>query len=422
LTGRGIGGVALSPILAAVSSPAASSGTGLVGKVVRTTLGLVVVAASAGVATHAMGLWQLDGPTDPPVQVRPVAEAVKTSGRTVTVLGAGSILPAPEIWDQARRDGRGGTLDFAPMMAGARKTVSAADLALCHLSAPLAAAGGPYSGPPRYNVPAEVAQGIAATGFDGCATAAEHAFDQGLAGVTRTLDALDRAKVGHAGTYRGKDQAKKPKIYPAGGVKVAHLSYSLALGAKVPPAQKSAVARPTAARIASDAENAREAGATIVVVSVDWGTDAEHEPDVDQQNLARAVASMRDVDIVFGHGAHVAQPVERIGDKWIIYGLGDFGARQAQPVNDNREGSMMRVTFSPAGDKGRWKVASIEALPTFIDLNPNIRLVDLEQALADPGVPAGRRTIYEAAVEHVESHLRTRVGTESLLHVRATGR
>ncbi|MDT4995099.1 MAG: hypothetical protein QOH97_4991 [Actinoplanes sp.] len=423
LVGHGVRGqpdAVPSPILAAVSSTAAGSGISFFGKLVRTMLGLVVIAAAAGVATHAMGLWQIAEPTDPPMMVRPVAKAVSVPGRTVTILGAGSILPAPEIWDQARRDGGGSTLDFGLMMAGARKAVSGADLALCHLSAPLAATGGPYSGLPRYNVPAEAARAIADTGFDGCATAAEHAFDQGSAGVARTLDALDRAEVGHSGTYRVGERSPHPKIYTANGVKVAHLSYTIDLnGQKVPAGRQATVARPTPTRIENDARDARAAGAAIVVVSVDWGTDGEHEPDVDEQELARTIATMRDVDLVFGHGAHVAQPVERIGDKWIIYGLGDFAARHPQPVYDNREGSMMRVTFSPA-QAGRWTVAAIEALPTFIDLNPNIRIVDLEQALADPAVPAGRRTIYQAAVDHLTSHLQTRMGSDSLLQVRAT--
>lgn len=65
--------------------------------------------------------------------------------------------------------------------------------------------------------------------------------------------------------------------------------------------------------------------------------------------------------------------------------------------------------------------SSIEALPTFINLNPDIRVVDLERALADPGIPAGRRSIYEAAVERIQSHVLSR-GSGSLVQVRATGR
>ncbi|MFI7600995.1 CapA family protein [Actinoplanes sp. NPDC049681] len=404
-----------------MSSTERSSGPGPGGKVARAALGLIVVAAAAGVVTYRIGLWRPSGPADPPAKVRPVAEPVAATGKTVTILAAGAILPGPEVWDQARRDG-GGIFDFAPMMAGAKKTVSAADLALCHLGTPLAAEG-PFSGPPRYVAPAGVAKAIADTGFDGCATASEDALDRGPAGLARTLDALDQAKVGHSGTYKSKAQSQKPRLYTANGVKVAHLSYTLTLnGGKLPAERDWSVARATEEKVRNDARDARQAGASIVVVSIDWGSETEHEPDVDQQELARAIATMDDVDVVFGFGAHVVQPAERIGDKWVLYGLGDFLSRHPQPVNGNREGTMMRVTFS-AGEQGDgWKVRAVEALPTFIDLNPGIRVVDLEQALADPGVPAGRRRIYEAAVDRIESHVLNRGAAGTVLKVRATSR
>ena len=31
-----------------------------------------------------------------------------------------------------------------------------------------------------------------------------------------------------------------------------------------------------------------------------------------------------DIDLVVGHHAHVVQPIERIGDEWAIYGLGNI--------------------------------------------------------------------------------------------------
>lgn len=395
---------------------------GLFGKLVRVTLGTAVVVAAAGAATHSMGLWQLDAEAEAPPAVRPVGAPVEVPGRTVTVLAAGSILPSLENVDQARRDG-GGTPDFGPMLAGVRSAVSSADLALCHLGVPVAAPGGPVLGPPRYSAPQELARAIADTGFDGCATAAAHALDQGFDGVTRTVEALERAEVGHAGTYADADAAERPRLYRVDGIKVAHLSYALPRDDLKPLGKREWALRfASPERIETDARAARAAGAEIVVVSVEWGTYQEHEPDVDQQTLARKIARLRNVDVVFGHGAHVVQPAESINGKWIVYGLGDLLSRHPQPVNSNREGSMMRVTFAPAEQRDRWTVAAIEALPTFVDLNPAIRTVDLEQSLADPDVSPGHRRIHEAAVGRIESHLLNRGGGESVLQVRARGR
>ncbi|MFB9547037.1 CapA family protein [Micromonospora sagamiensis] len=342
-------------------------------------------------------------------------------GRTVTVLGAGDILVHPELWDQARRDGRG-QLDFAPMLAPARSAVESADLALCHLETPVAPPGGPYIGFPRFSVPREVVQGIKSVGYDGCSTASNHSIDQGYDGVKRTLDALDAAGLGHTGTYRTARDATRPRIYPVDGVRIAHLSYTKSFNGLRPAAGQAWIANLIDTdKIKKDAARARAAGAEIVVVSLHWGTEYEHEPDADQQTWAREVAELRNVDLVFGHHAHVVQPVERIGDKWIVYGMGNQIARHAEPVNANRDGAMVRVTFGPAGVAKRWKVRAVEALPTFVDLNPDIRLIDLERALADPALPPGRRRIYEAAVERIQGNLLTRAAGEAGLVVRGTG-
>jgi poly-gamma-glutamate synthesis protein (capsule biosynthesis protein) len=340
------------------------------------------------------------------------------AGRTVSILGAGDILAHPELWDQARRDG-GGVLDFGPMLAAARDTISGADLALCHLETPLAPPGGPYIGFPRFSVPQEVAKGIKSVGYDGCSTASNHSIDQGYDGIKRTLDVLDQAGLGHTGTYLSAKAAKQPKIYQVkGGVRVAHLSYTKNFNGLSRPAGQDWVANLIdPKKIEHDADAARAAGAEIVVVSLHWGTEYEHEPDVDQQTWARQVAAISNVDLVFGHHAHVVQPVEHIGGKWIVYGMGNQIARHAEPVNDNRDGAMIRVTFSPATAK-RWKVAAIEAIPTFVDLNPDIRLVDLERSLADPTLPPGRRRIYEAAVDRIQGSLVTRSADDLGLIVR----
>lgn len=376
--------------------------------------------AVAAATIWYVGPWSSD--EEPQLgPARPVGAPVSVSGRTVSVLGAGDILVHPQLWDQARRDGSFGYLDFRPMMAGVRSTVSEADLALCHLETPVAPPGGPYVGFPTFSVPEEVIAGIKHVGYDGCSTASNHTIDQGLDGVRRTLDALDRAEVGHTGSYRSRKESTQLRIYRAEGVRIGHLSYTKSFnGLRPKPGQGWVAQLIDPDRIEQDARRLRAAGAEIVVVSLHWGTEYEHEPDVDQQTWARRVAAIRDVDVVFGHHAHVVQPVEQVNGKWIVYGMGNQLARHAEPVNANRDGVMIRVTFGSKSAADRWKVVAIEAIPTFVDLNPDIRLVDLERELADASLTPGRRRIYEAAVERIQGNLLTRSADEAGLVVRAT--
>lgn len=340
-------------------------------------------------------------------------------GRTVTILGAGDILAHPELWEQARRDGHG-TMDFVPMLAGAQPTVSAADLALCHLETPLAPPGGPYQGYPRFSVPQEVLPALKTVGYDGCSTASNHSIDQGYDGIRRSLDAMDRVGLGHAGTYRDAREATRPRLYDVHGVPVAHLSYTFGLNGLSLPVDKPWEANLIdPQRIARDAAAARAAGAQIVVVSLHWGTEYRHDPDERQLAWAREVAKLPDVDLVFGHHAHVVQPVERVDGKWIVYGMGNQIARHADPIDANRDGTMVRATFSPADGAGRWRVTAIEAIPTWVDLSPGIRLVDLSRALADPALPADRRRVYQASLDRTRTILLSRGGARAGLTVRA---
>lgn len=391
-----------------------STGTGRNG---RTPGRQALAATAAAVLTLALAGCGPDG-TERPAAWAPAAPSGSATagapatpgggpagGRSVTVLGAGDILLHPPLWEQARLDGHG-TMDFGPLLASARPAISAADLALCHLETPLAPAGGPYAGFPRFSVPPQVVAAIRQAGYDGCSTVSNHSLDQGYAGVLRTLDALDRAGLGHAGTYRTQAESRRPRIYRADGVPVAHLGYTSNLNGLRRPAGKPWVANLISAdQIAADAAVARRAGAEIVVVSLHWGTEYLHQPDSAQRELARKVAGMRDVDLVLGHHAHVVQPVERRSGKWIVYGMGNQVARHERPIDANREGAMVRVTFRPAGEPGRWTASAIEAVPTFVELGPPIRLIDLERALADPAVPAARRRVYRAAAVRIGSYL-----------------
>jgi poly-gamma-glutamate synthesis protein (capsule biosynthesis protein) len=317
--------------------------------------------------------------------------------RTVTVLGAGDVLVHSQIRQQAGRDG-----GFAAMFAGVRPAISGADLAICHLETPLADAGGPFSGYPRFNAPPQVVAGVKEAGFDACSTASNHSLDQGEAGIDRTIAALDAAGLGHTGTYADQGTAGQAAFYTVHGVRVAHLSYSFGFNGLTAPAGKQwLVNKINPAKILAAAHHARASGAQIVILSLHWGTEYRHQPDAAQLAWARQLAGRPDIDLILGHHAHVVQPIRRIMGTWIVFGMGNELARHAEPQDANREGLMVRVTFTAPSAGGRWAVAKVDPLPTWVEFNPAIRIVDLTAALADPGLSAARRAIYRSAYDRV---------------------
>ena len=342
--------------------------------------------------------------------------------RRISILAAGDVLVHPPVWEQALADGRNDRPDFAPIFAGLRPAVGGADLALCHLETPLAPPGGPYQGYPSFAAPQEVLGGIRSAGYDGCSVASNHTLDQGYDGVVRTVDAVERAGLGHSGAYRNAAEARRPTIYRIKQVPIAHLSYTESLnGLRPPPEAPWLVNRIDPERIRRDAAAARDAGAQIVIASLHWGTEYAHQPDDRQQEVARQVAALGTVDLVVGHHAHAVQPVERVNGTWIAYGLGNQLARHAEPADANRDGAMIEASFAPSGRDGRWEVAGLRALPTFVELDPRLRLIDLSRALADPALTDDQRRRYSAALDRISGHLLGRGGARAGLEIAGDG-
>ncbi|MEV0273266.1 CapA family protein [Hamadaea sp. NPDC050747] len=348
----------------------------------------------------AVGLLSACTSTDTPKAATESPQPVRSSPRTseITVVGAGDILVHPQVWAQAKRDG-----GFAAMFAGVRDVIAGADLALCHLETPV---GEPFRGYPRFNAPPAVVAGIKATGFDGCSTASNHTFDQGQDGVTKTIAALDAAGLGHAGTASRPADAGHATVYTVHGVRVAHLAATFGFNGLAAPGGNTWLAeRIDPDRILAEAHRAKLAGAAIVIVSLHWGTEYRHDPNADQLAWANRLAGSPDIDLILGHHAHVVQPIRRIKGTPVVFGLGNELARHAAPENANREGLMVRVTFAETGT--RWAVKTVEPLPTWVDLSPGIRIVNLTSALGETGLDPARRRTYQAAYDRVLQYARS---------------
>ncbi|GHF41850.1 CapA family protein [Streptomyces griseosporeus] len=318
--------------------------------------------------------------------------APSSTDRGFTLVASGDVLPHTSIIDRARFDAGGTGYDFKPMLAGIKPVVSRADLALCHMET-VYGADGVYTGYPAFKSPPEIADALAATGYDGCSTASNHTLDDGADGIRHTLDALDGAGVRHAGSARTQAEANSVTLLRAGPAMVAHLAYTYGTnGYPLPPGQPWAVNLIDPARIVADARAARKAGADVVVVSVHWGTEWQDAPDRQQLDLARVLTASRsdgrpDIDLILGTHAHVPQAYEKVNGTWVVYGMGDQIAGEMfdhSGVEDPRgnQSSVARFTFAPPRRPGgRWEVTRAEFLPQLFDVDAG-RVVNLNRALA----------------------------------------
>ena len=350
-----------------------------------------------GVTLAAAAAAACSAPPAPPAATitgltpaEPTSSAVPTSGsagaadessdcpgvRCLSIVVTGDVLLHPPLVDQARQDSQDGQgLDFAPMLAGQKPYVQAADLGICHLETPLAPADGPFAGYPEFSVPPQVLPALVATGYDACSTASNHTLDHGTAGANRTLDDLDAAGLAHDGSYRTPQDASTPTIIstPHGRVGLISVTYGFNDG---PPDLPWQVKTLDIDAILANAHAARTAGADLVVVAVHAGAEYDTEPNSDQRDAARTLLADPGIDLVYGHHAHVVQPLQRINGKWVIYGLGNNIAAQETPVDGTHWGLLVRVTFSQ-DTTGAWTTSDIAWVPSLQDPAPPHRWCSL---------------------------------------------
>jgi hypothetical protein len=308
--------------------------------------------------------------------------------RTFTLVASGDVLLHTPLWDQAKADaasaGHPGGHDFGPMLAGIRPVVRGADVAICHMETPVAPAGGPFASYPSFSVPPEIAPALAATGYDACTTASNHTYDRGADGVTRTLDALDAAGLRHAGSARTPEEAATTTLLDVDGVRLALLSYTYGFNGIPAPSGQTWRSNPIdERRILADAALARRRAADVVVVALHWGDEYDHAPNGQQQALAPRLIGSPDIDLLLGHHAHVVQPIEAVGDEWVVYGMGNLVSNQGSQGPEKLEGLLVRFTFTEHPNR-RWSVSSAEFAAVLTDDRGPIRVVDVRRALANP--------------------------------------
>jgi poly-gamma-glutamate capsule biosynthesis protein CapA/YwtB (metallophosphatase superfamily) len=371
------------------------------GRLVFGSLGVLLLL----VTSSLIGSWARDAPpakglpatTSRPEE--PSRRAARATSRGFTLIASGDVLTHGPVLRQASAYGRraGQPYDFRPMFADIRPIVSQADLAVCHLEVPLSRNGQDISSWPAFNAPPQLAAALRWAGYDACSTASNHSMDQGPQGVAATLAVMDAARLRHAGMARNANQAEVPTIVKARGLRVGLLSYTYGLNSGRLPADRPWLVNTIQPRqILDDARAARAAGAQFVVVLLHWGQEYRSTPTPSQRDLAKRLLGAPEVDLILGHHAHVVQPIERIGSKWVAYGMGNSLSNQTPSccAAGSQDGVLVKVTVGERA--GRLRVRGVRYMPTWVE-HPSFRIRPVLTALADRSLPAATRRALRAA-------------------------
>jgi poly-gamma-glutamate synthesis protein (capsule biosynthesis protein) len=319
------------------------------------------------------------------------AATTAVPARSFTLAATGAALVHMPVATRARRTAGGRGYDFRPMLARIRPILVAADLAVCHIETPLSATNRDVSGYPVFSTPHELADALSWAGFDECSTASNHSLDHGKTGVSATLDALDRVSIGHDGTARSAQEAEQIRLRDVRGVQVAQLSYTYGTnGIPAPRGAEYLVNLTDADAVLARARRARAAGAEFVILSMHWGQEYRSQPTTAQRQLARRLLASPDVDLIIGDHVHVVQPVERFGDEYVIYGMGNLLSNQSAAAGlpaGTEDGMLVTAQVVQRGD--RFVVENPTTVPTFCQLGSYV-VWPVKRTLAarPPGAPS----------------------------------
>jgi poly-gamma-glutamate synthesis protein (capsule biosynthesis protein) len=317
----------------------------------------------------------------------------------ITITCAGDIvLHDPNIasgYDKATD-----TYNFDDNFTNIKPYIESADLAMCTIETTFP--GKPYTGYPAFRGPDALATSLKTAGFDMIMTSSNHAYDAGKNGITKTVEVLRANDLIAAGTRLTADEPRYA-MAEVKGVKIAMIAYTYETGSgddsttylNANPLTDEAAALVNSfnygrmdedvAEMKGIADEARAAGADIVLMYFHWGEEYHLTPNEYQKNLAQMVAEQVGADIIFASHPHVPQPpgvitVSKeasdgtVTEKKVpvFYALGNFLSNQRRELIPSggryvEEGylAQMTVTYDP-GDK---KVLEIDSatLPYWVD-------------------------------------------------------
>jgi len=158
-------------------------------------------------------------------------------------------------------------------------------------------------------------------------------------------------------------------LYDANGITIAHISATYSLNGFVMPSDRQYLVdliEPEA--ILQEARIAKESGAEFVIVSMHWGAEYRHEPISSQNEWLEATLPSEYVDLIIGHHAHVVQPVDKVGDEWVVFGLGNFLSNQSANccVAASQDGMIATVELLE-NDAGEIEAVGVHYIPTWVD-------------------------------------------------------
>jgi poly-gamma-glutamate synthesis protein (capsule biosynthesis protein) len=271
--------------------------------------------------------------------VAAIAKAALVPPSDITIALVGDVMLARGVEAAIREYGQG---DFQYPFLGIREQLQGYDLLFGNLEGPISDRGTDQLSRYSFRMDPRALAGLTSAGFDIVNAANNHIGDWGTEAIQDTLGGLSREGIGYVGAGPTPADAYAPLLVTIADTRIAFLAFTESLGGYANFPSGPAIAVADEAKVRQSVERA-ESQADIVIVSSHFGEEYSAEPNEHQRKTAR-LAVDAGADLVVGHHPHVAQPIEKYGDSYIGYSLGNFVFDQ-DFSEDTMRGLLVEVTI-----------------------------------------------------------------------------
>ena len=274
-------------------------------------------------------------PTQKPTQAtEPATRAQKTTKTTIHIKAAGDLNVTNTVINAGVAVGG---YNYTRAFMDVASTLSDADLTVLNLEGNIC--GEPY-GSDTTSAPRELLDGLRNAGVDLIQMANSCTINNGLIGLTSTLQSIRAAGLEPVGAFASESEFQQSKGYTiteAQGVKVAFVAFTKGLGGRGLPAGNdnlvnilyedyaSTYDKIDRTRITSVLKAVEAEKPDITIALLHWGS--EYNDDIsDTQKSIVNLMKKQGVDVIIGTHPHTVQAIEydELAGTLVAYSLGDF--------------------------------------------------------------------------------------------------
>ena len=301
---------------------------------------LVLAACGVGIYKLTQGAGS-DGQTAQQVQTVPTTEETrettpiqKSPITTIHIKAAGDL----NVTDSVVNAGMAvNSYDFSPVFKDVAAILSDADLTVMNFEGNIC--GEPY-GSETTSAPAALLTALRGCGVDLLQMANSCAINNGLNGLTATLQAIRAAGIEPVGAFGSSAEFKESKGYTmteVQGIKVGFVAFTKGLGGRGMPAGNEDLVNLLytdyttlykeidKTRITSILKNLEAEKPDITIALLHWGS--EYNDDISKtQTQVVSLLQKNGVDVIIGTHPHTLQPIvfDKSAGTLVAYSLGDF--------------------------------------------------------------------------------------------------